>query len=275
MLQLMKLLDWNVTSSLQRVQERQQQIISPMRPAPPWTWVTGSPFPLWSLLGSCSGLFHLWIQWSSMRDLCPLWKLADCPLQGTTTQVLLSLSPSSALNSGTEAMAVKGFTDPFSSWESKACWRRCWGLIRPQSGGKLVILGTCCRAWEEDGASAEWLLGCCIPATLGKQINWPDWEMTDPCQSCEQLPSILCPSLSTSCSGFGSVEVLLSSSSFTPAQLNCGDPFGMLVRKQLMPAWLRRGSTCRDSPAKRSPGKAIPPYSGIHSSSFGNNQLFW
>lgn len=237
----------------------------------------------WQDHHSPSGLFWGHVLASSICEYNdPAWEI--CALSESLQTALCRelprryYSPSHPVQpwtAGLRQQPWRGSTDPFSSWESKACWRRCWGLIRPQSGGKLVILGTCCRAWEEDGASAEWLLGCCIPATLGKQIKWPDWEMTDPCQNCEQLPSILCPSLSTSCSGFGSVEVLLSSSSFTPAQLNCGDPFGMLVRKQLMPAWLRRGSTCRDSPAKRSPGKAIPPYSGIHSSSFGNNQLFW
>lgn len=35
-----------------RYKRVKQKIISPVRPAPPWTWVTGSPFPLWSLLGS-------------------------------------------------------------------------------------------------------------------------------------------------------------------------------------------------------------------------------
>lgn len=197
MFQLMKLLDWSVTSSLQRVREGQQKVISPMRPPPPWTWMTGSSFPLRSFLGSCSGLFHLCIQWSIMKDSCPLWKLADYPLQGTTIQVL-SLSPSSALNSRTEAMGVKGFTDTFSSWETKACWRRCWGLRESQHGGKLMLSGMCCRAREEDGASAEWLLGHCIADTLRKQINWQwlgnDWFMP----SCEQLPSLLCPHLSKS-----------------------------------------------------------------------------
>lgn len=130
----MKLLDGSVTSSLHRVQEGQQKIT--MKHAPPWTWVTGSVFPLWSLLGSCSGLFHLWIQRSSM---CPLWKPADCPLQGTTIQVL-SFSPSSALNSRTEAMKVKRFTDTSSSWDSKACWRKCWGMTGSWHGTFRCVL---------------------------------------------------------------------------------------------------------------------------------------
>lgn len=86
-----------------------------------------------------------------------------------------------------------------------------------------------------------------------------------------------CSYVLTSSNATQAFEVLRSSCLFPCLllpKLNCGDPFAILM-KQLMPAWLSRGTTWRDSPAKQSPSKAMLPYTDIHSLLCRNNQMFW
>lgn len=108
------------------------------------------------------------------------------------------------------------------------------GWHHPRMVQKVVVSGMHCRAQKEDSASAEWFLGCRIPNAPRKQINWQwlenDWSMSKLWNS---------PSHSwvlQSRSGVWEAEILLSPSLLASAHLNRGNPFAVLIRKQLMPS---------------------------------------
>lgn len=209
MFQQMKHLDWSMTPLFQATG---RAVVDPL--ASLWEWLTGSPCPCWSLLGTCSGLFS-----------DPAWKICAWS----------RCSPSHPIQSW--ALAPGGR-------ELEYTLHRSFLHLRVQGMLEEILRADTVSEWWKDGLGctaehrrkpvpAEWFLGCCLPNAPRKQINWQwlgnVWSMPKLWNSSPHSWVL------QSFSGVWQVEILLFPLLFASVHLNCGNPFAVLIRKQLIP----------------------------------------